>query len=70
MSVSDDSRGKLIKKHWRFMTNCVEIANSLRDKTCVDDHDHVACKGCDVEHCELYTDDLAKCLLRAFKRTK
>jgi len=69
VSVSDESRGKFIKKHWRFMTNCCEIINSLRDKTCIGNHDHVACKGSDVEHCDLYTDDLAKCLLRAFRRT-
>ena len=59
--------GKPIKKPWSVATNNQHIRNALAGRMCDGSHEHTPCAGKDTQRTEGYTEDMVKCIHKAFK---
>eukprot|EP00971_Amphidinium_carterae_P351160 6491948-Amphidinium_carterae.1 len=63
-----DREGKLIKKPWKVVTNCVELWQELRGRVCNNSHEHGQCRGRTATASGGYSDGLADCVMSVVRQ--
>eukprot|EP00971_Amphidinium_carterae_P040424 793344-Amphidinium_carterae.2 len=68
--ATSDKEGKLIRKPWRVITNCMQLWRELHGRTCSHNHEHGQCRGNTATASGGYSDGFADCVMSVVRQVR